>query len=731
MAANYTIQWEATTAGTTGTGLGQFVVFNGTDYIPAVTANLATYSIVRGVLISAVSNGIAAIQYSGDVDESILGITWDPTKPKVILNKTTGYAQTAASVGISDIELGRFDSSGHLQISLAVATSTATSIPAVIYADSYGCVGDGVTDDTAAIQAMIDAIPSLGKGVIRGSVGQTFKITSPLNVYETTAAGQRWRLTLAGSSYSYGASQDATASLVWSGTEKSGAAAAIASKAAFAAPHPQTFFATAYFVTITGLSGITSADLGKRLALTGTAGALADGEFPIVSIVSSTSVKVMSVTAVVAPNANNGSIAWRVCETMLHWHTRESSLEDLSFYATTNVWSAIDFNRANGAGSVQGTWNHYKRIVINGNTGKINIGHQTGGTYVPVVGDYYYALDSGLPIPYDAYQLDYQTFEDCLFYGLGLAGYYCTNNARQSRSNEIKKCYVGTSPYGFLQRGWDLGAAAASMHIDFYGVTFGNITNTCMKLTQAANSQPMVVNGFYAESCSRMLDADWGDGSVTSYPITFVGGGFHTGEAYCAADGIIVQIHTGPVVFNGFRFNFAESTSTKPVQIHLTGNHAEAMFLGCCLLNPADFGITNFFTTDSVCRVIEQGCVQTNAGTTHSARVDRVWSFYGDTGKVNLNTVQGLSGTQTAALSFAKVVSVNHGGVTGTWTFAQNEPDTNYEIIATATGGTGGPAAGSETIVSVAKNVGSAVLTVKTDPGGAAVQKFICMLVRP
>lgn len=49
--------------------------------------------------------------------------------------------------------------------------------------ETTGAVGDGVTDDTAAIQSAITAAEAVGKGVrIVGSAGHNFKITSPLAI---------------------------------------------------------------------------------------------------------------------------------------------------------------------------------------------------------------------------------------------------------------------------------------------------------------------------------------------------------------------------------------------------------------------------------------------------------------------------------------------------------------------------------------------------------------------
>jgi len=52
----------------------------------------------------------------------------------------------------------------------------------VATASSYGAVGDGVTDDTAAIQAGIDALEANQGGTLRLDPAKTYLISSALNL---------------------------------------------------------------------------------------------------------------------------------------------------------------------------------------------------------------------------------------------------------------------------------------------------------------------------------------------------------------------------------------------------------------------------------------------------------------------------------------------------------------------------------------------------------------------
>lgn len=63
--------------------------------------------------------------------------------------------------------------------------------------------------------------------------------------------------------------------------------------------------------TFTGLTGMTTADEGKCLAVTGAASAGNNGVFPILAVLSPTSAQVLNVNGA-APDANNGALAWAV-----------------------------------------------------------------------------------------------------------------------------------------------------------------------------------------------------------------------------------------------------------------------------------------------------------------------------------------------------------------------------------------------------------------------------------
>jgi parallel beta-helix repeat protein len=72
--------------------------------------------------------------------------------------------------------------SGRLQYMLEQALSGGSTISVT----AYGAVGDGATDDTAAIQAALDAAHTRGGGIVVIPSGQTFAITTFLVAYDNT-----------------------------------------------------------------------------------------------------------------------------------------------------------------------------------------------------------------------------------------------------------------------------------------------------------------------------------------------------------------------------------------------------------------------------------------------------------------------------------------------------------------------------------------------------------------
>lgn len=74
----------------------------------------------------------------------------------------------------------------------------------------YGVVGDGVADDTAAIQAAIDALGALGRGSLTGPNDVTYKITASLDFTILGAAHEPYEIDFKGATFLWGGLSSST-----------------------------------------------------------------------------------------------------------------------------------------------------------------------------------------------------------------------------------------------------------------------------------------------------------------------------------------------------------------------------------------------------------------------------------------------------------------------------------------------------------------------------------------
>jgi hypothetical protein len=89
-----------------------------------------------------------------------------------------------------------------------------------------------------------------------------------------------------------------------------------------------------------------------------------------------------------------------------------------------------------------------------------------------------------------------------------------------------------------------------------------------------------------------------------------------------------------------------------------------------------------------------------------------------------------LSGTDVLGNNLRGNLVISGSSSTGTVTFATNEPDSSYYLSVTPVSSTGTPVAGSNRILSVAKNAGNFVVTLETAPGGGNSVTFDWHLIR-
>ena len=122
------------------------------------------------------------ISFGKKIDKMLI-----PNMDSVILNSSTSGSSKKFKITVNDSgNLSTTDDDGNVV--------TTSSTPWCITPQMFGAVGDGETDDTAAIQAAIDAAFSGGQMRVYLPAGK-YKITSPLLLTTSTDAsvdGQRW-----------------------------------------------------------------------------------------------------------------------------------------------------------------------------------------------------------------------------------------------------------------------------------------------------------------------------------------------------------------------------------------------------------------------------------------------------------------------------------------------------------------------------------------------------------
>jgi hypothetical protein len=180
-------------------------------YAAGTTTPVATYTSDNGV--TANSNPIvldsagrtpsevwltdgATYKFAAYTSASVLLRTWDDIEG---INDPTAYTAAIAAYAATLAASGGSALVGFIQAGAgALARTAQTKMRETVSVKDFGAVGDGVTDDTVAIQASVTHVNTLGGGTVYLPQGN-YKITAPITIYSNIrfigAGGESTKIT--------------------------------------------------------------------------------------------------------------------------------------------------------------------------------------------------------------------------------------------------------------------------------------------------------------------------------------------------------------------------------------------------------------------------------------------------------------------------------------------------------------------------------------------------------
>lgn len=764
--ANYEIVWNARISGVTGTGVGLFLCYNGSAYVPATTANRALYTVIRGVITQNIVTSVAAvIQTGGDVEASVTGVTNQAYGYAVL--DANGYAVWSLTQNPGDVVVGVFEN-GMLRLNLSSAAAASSNNEWIVLSVlDFGATGlsdfvNGgavISDDSDGIENTIQAVRDVG-GYLAGAnyyiyfpplpSGRHYNVTRQIN-FDNDSTGSTVGVVVSGgvgapSIYQSGAliSFRAAAPMF---TNKTVTVSAVARTTAVPSDDRRL---SSVFVTMSGsdIAGIASSvSVGDSIEATSGSYTNFNGFHTVVAKTATTITVSACGTAGSYPASITG-LGIRRCDYIFYCRSREMRFESLLFMAYgsgTYVEAAIGTGPSPGAGAQECSALNFQDILLRAAGGAVAKHTVDVGREMCPTASSAYMLDvaTGYPIAYCPPNCDFFTLDHC-FADSGTTGYvlYTTNYTGQSRGHRVTNCAAlatnGVMGKDYYCNGTSVnGSIAASL----YEPVGGSLSGPLVKMGRE-QAQTMMVYP-HVENVARIVQFERTSG-VSQSQVLQLGGYLNlagdTGTTGAVADWLYevnnctMEIVGAPILMT--------SNSNRGGGVNIfafRGYRPRLLLIGCTLPHESQLNTGYHFLTDSLsdyayitmigCRVFD-GAALYECDNLYNHRFTANFNATYNNGN-RLSSVLGLSGTTVQNVNFIGTATVTGAATTAVWTFGTAETSaTKLYGWAVPISSTGGPAAGSNRVLTCAVTTTDATVTVEVAPGGVATVTFAIFLAR-
>lgn len=742
---NLTVSWEATVSGVTSGSLGYAMVWDGSSYAPATTANRATYVDVMAVLRSVPVNNTAILQSTGPLSRTITGFAATDTG-WAIVGSLGQLTFTASAPADSDYVVGRVVLGlTHLVLeaenTLALVTAVAASDDGLINVVDYGADPTGVADSTAEV---LLAIAAMSDGYTLYFPPGVYTISETLSLQLRAV-----RILGAGSRVCSGIM---STEVRFVKTMHTGAAGSL--EKMYNGTADPTYTSTHFnYLRLTGASGLSSADKGRRMRLgaaNGASGFAANSAWNCVGVIvqidSATQcvvgVPYIATDATVAGNtdANNGAIRWEVLHPFWKIMGRDVTFESINctVYGGATVYPSAFVESTQSPGGSPCSHLRFNGMFAGSIDGvaRARAGTDQGPDYLPTAGGLYAAIEGGYERPFCPYQNDFSFYEYCLFEYCDYA--HTTGNPTGQCRGNVSICTGYNNAGGILGNTFRFlndadklqDGASGSIAMNFIACGGGEFTASYAVDTIKPNAMTSFQDCYFEGTIpgwSRCYV-----GGVTERPFAMTNCVFRVSNAVSTA---WIDWTNGPYAASNCQFFFDGGCTGATFNVHggSTSAPAKAVFDNCTFPSAADVG-GELLSVDTVGSIERRGCREITLATQYSVPTPDKKIQLGllaTQGGSYLQNVKGLSAAWVDTNNLAGTATVTGAATTAVLTFPTAETTaTKLYAWASPIASTGGPAVNSNIPLTVVCTTTTATVTVMAAPGGAATVTFAIFLAR-